>query len=91
MTALSQAEITEAYIEYLESRVAELEVAREWRDIATAPKDGTMIDVHMPGVGRVTDVFWAWTLWHRDGDDLPDLKPTHWMPLPQPPTEDAPR
>jgi hypothetical protein len=61
-----------------------LAVSQPWRDIATAPKDGTLV------------LLWcdAWpfprTGWTFNNDPWQDCDagrgpPTHWMPLPQPP------
>lgn len=71
---------------------------RGWQPIATAPKDGTTILLY--GEGAVTVGGWMsaadqgaepdeeyliaagwWSL------DLRDNAPTHWMPLPDPPSE----
>lgn len=66
-----------------------------WQPIETAPKNGTLVDLWFPGIGRKTD--WEW--W---GDDLhepgwchrpknggyayhPNTSPTHWMLPPKPP------
>ena len=66
----------------------------EWQPIATAPKDGTHFDVWIYWRGRVTDVF-------HDGDNFRELalddfdgltwqklegSPSHWLPVPSPPT-----
>jgi hypothetical protein len=67
--------------------------AGEWRDIETAPKDGTMIDVCTAPIGRTTDVKFRkgqWQHWWRDEFEsfgwVPlSYPPTHWMPLPQVP------
>lgn len=55
----------------------------KWRLMTTAPQDGTEILI-WDRVGFVDVAFWnpislRWT----NGDV--DLKPTHWMPLPEPP------
>lgn len=62
-----------------------------WRDIATAPKDGTKI---LAGCLQ-SDTFkyfltwWnkRWDIWVGEGDERYgiDFKPTHWQPLPPPP------
>ncbi len=59
----------------------------EWRDISTAPKDGTEVLVFIPrrlgalyaAASNPTGVQW----WSRLGE----VKPTHWMPLPSPPPD----
>ena len=71
-----------------------------WRDISSAPKDGTMIIIYpirrggrrFPG-----ELFSSAAYWHQPGN--PNSKgfwvpgwalkqyPTHWMPQPEPPKE----
>ena len=71
----------------------------EWRDISTAPKDGTLVDLwcinHLrwdKAGQRVTSVSWGavsdWMGnerqdWQHGHGE--DFEPTHWMPLPAPP------
>ena len=68
--------------------------ALEWQPIATAPKDGTLVDLWLDkgDTRRITGCYWSesglcWT----DGDRYylkGRVQPTHWMPLPEPPKED---
>lgn len=59
----------------------------KWLPIATAPKDGTVIDI-WTGYRRETDVHWDGTHW-RIGSAV-FSSPTHWMPRPDnPPKEDG--
>lgn len=70
-----------------------------WRDIATAPKDGSLVDLwcvnhlkwNKPGE-RLVSRKWGpcidWMGIEREGWGLPDdYEPTHWMPLPPAPGE----
>jgi hypothetical protein len=60
----------------------------EWQPIESAQKDGTEVLVYVPrrmgaivaAAGNVTGQQW----WARN---MGDLKPTHWMPLPPPPSQ----
>ena len=54
-----------------------------WQSIETAPKDGTPIDLWVPGIGRVTEEWWDDDSWGVPG------KPTHWMPLPDAPMSES--
>lgn len=69
---------------------------REWMPIDTAPKDGTYVLLVIPydepsvTVGAYDGVHPRehWHSWRFDGDDGPcDIQPTHWLPLPSPPTD----
>lgn len=61
-----------------------------WRDIASAPKDGTTILLYAPGWGSPKT---GWTYGTDDWQDCPysntgkqDYQPTHWQPLPSAPS-----
>jgi hypothetical protein len=66
----------------------------EWQPIETAPKDGTVIDLWIPGWERFADCHWSKIEpagWTSDFGDVVlectgNTEPTHWMPLPEPPT-----
>lgn len=64
-----------------------------WQDISSAPKDGTRIDVWVPGIiERSPNTFWNKRegVWEsHTGLYFTDPAPTHWMPLPSPPTQEA--
>lgn len=64
-----------------------------WQPIATAPKDGTLVDLWAPESGRHADAFWSTErgAWMAQGYDyngdwgvLPE-PPIAWQPLPKPP------
>lgn len=65
----------------------------EWQPIETAPKDGTAILAYAPDIGRG---FYGVAQWAHSDPDFPQtvpgwfwpfaIRPTHWMPLPPPPT-----
>ena len=77
-------------------RAAILATPSGWQDIATAPRDGTEVDVWCPsewpsnkGGYRVADSWWCrarmrWAT-YGDGDIHWAHLPTHWMPPPEPP------
>jgi hypothetical protein len=70
----------------------------EWRPIASAPRDGSKLDVWTANGVRYIDVFWfvgptlpdgAFVFFDshmRDYIDVDDA--THWMPPPEPPSRD---
>ena len=72
----------------------------EWKTIDTAPKDGTYVITLVLGF-RATISWFKNGEWVNDGwavedfrkagylmlDDDNRYKPTHWMPLPEPPKE----
>jgi hypothetical protein len=70
-------------------RLPRVPLAEEgWRDIATAPKDGNYMLLVSPAHGRVIGAFAVGDVWHLVGVGAISSKserPTHWMPLPQPP------
>lgn len=69
--------------------------ARQWQPIETSPKDGTVIDLWVPPRGRMTDYRYdneysdsggMWCKYHSLVA-ISDGRPTHWMPLPDPPKD----
>ena len=61
----------------------------EWQSIETAPKDGTVVDLWVSEDGRYTDCQFDGGLWLHTQDGLTyslGSDPTHWMPLPPPPS-----
>ena len=68
----------------------------EWKPIETAPKDGTLICVWSARIGwplivRRNETHNCWTMiLPRTGYiNDPELDPTHWHSLPDPPMEGA--
>ncbi len=70
-------------------------MTQEWQPIETAPRDGTRILGYSPSKdATVCETWWVedylqdeWGVYIGGWDDDWDLnrKPTHWMPLPEPP------
>jgi len=59
-----------------------------WQPIGTAPKDGRRIIVWVPGAPQhVFTAHWIARLGAFWLDGEYDIQPTHWMPLPKPPSE----
>ena len=60
-----------------------------WQDMATAPRDGTSVTVCGPASGPPQTAFFdvgGWQVWVYQLTGLQVRgKPTHWMPLPEPP------
>ena len=82
--------------DFAETLVAELAKENEWQPIETAPKDGTVFLGYKLGQFRECykvprDDCDMWCFGGTSGaDDLfPNIKPTHWMPLPKQPALDA--
>lgn len=80
------------------------EAERGWRPIETAPKDGTRIllikvgwDTYEGRLGHTNYVWWGvigywseeWGNWNDGVEPSGLADPTHWMPLPEPPTPDS--
>ena len=72
--------------------IKKLKGENEWQPIETAPKDGTVFLGYKRGQFREChkvprDDCDMWCFGGTSGaDDLfPNIKPTHWMPLPKPP------
>ena len=77
--------------------------ASPWLDIASAPKDGTVVDIwvnndHSKTYRRFADVCWSDDYWrpadcltkaHWEQSFIPGT-PTHWMPKPGAPGSEAP-
>ena len=74
-------------------------LSSEWQPIETAPKDGTLLLLIMvgfePAVGayyshgwdyQTEDCFAEYDHWLAYLENRGVWKPTHWMPLPTPPT-----
>lgn len=74
----------------------------DWQPIETAPLDGTVVDVWGDGRRWANlnwnDGNWRHSYWslgrpanaskvHLRSNVYPSLNPTHWMPLPEPPSE----
>jgi hypothetical protein len=64
--------------------------ADPWRPIAEAPRDGTWLFVTYSGHEDAYCVRWDGARWRMGGiEPLFVSNPTHWMPRPAPPQEDA--
>ena len=66
-----------------------------WQPIETAPKDGTVVLIFQQdrsnfggrgiAAGRFMEPPWdGW--WGTCGDSIICMRPTHWQPLPEPPS-----
>jgi hypothetical protein len=61
-----------------------------WQPIETAPKDGTWILAWLGGIADIADTIqWNYGGWWNgsNGHVATAAQPTHWRPLPTPPTE----
>ena len=70
----------------------------DWQPIETAPKDGTPVVVFAPttragtirtNMRTITVAYLDRFYWWCSVDGKHSLKPTHWMPLPPPPSDTA--
>ena len=57
----------------------------EWRPIETAPNDTVLL--YFPALKRGTPETWLRPMMKVDHPRCTTRKPTHWMPLPNPPEE----
>ena len=64
-----------------------------WQPIETAPRDGRWVmTINVTRYGGISDMvqklpsiaWWNGAAWNDGEDDL--MPPTHWMPLPDPPS-----
>jgi disulfide bond formation protein DsbB len=64
-----------------------------WQPIETAPRDGTRILLFIPGfIGdKIWTGLWANAWFTSIGKCDPDEQPSHWMPLPEPPSSLPPQ
>jgi len=79
-------------IKWLEDCIMELKQSNQWQPIETAPMNGTYILVFQKHSDRFSETMIARysqfsECWFIMWDDrATEANPTHWMPLPQPPT-----
>jgi hypothetical protein len=65
------------------------EQEKGWQPIATAPKDADVLSLYSTGEG-VHPGYWAGDCWvgvETQSLTSGQIKPTHWMPLPEPPPD----
>lgn len=66
----------------------------EWQPIETAPKDGKDVQVYVTESREQFVAFWSESddgfcfATTKEGKPILVKTPTHWMPLPPPPTKD---
>ncbi len=56
-----------------------------WEPIETAPQDGTRVLIYERRYGTMEFARWIGAPHNHWGDGYKSWKPTHWMPLPEPP------
>ena len=90
-TALGLAESLAEYAEAwqkergaMKARVAELEDSRQWQPIERFSEQGLGVYLLMES-GHIAIGYFDGLIWHIDGAQGPNDKPTHWMPLPEAP------
>lgn len=59
----------------------------EWKPISSAPKDGTLVLLWVPGGGWYTGQWNPLSGHWDDGDYFSELDATHWTELPPPPKD----
>ena len=77
-------------INTLKARIASFEAEHKWRPISEAPKDGTPILLARPDlISPVTVGYWSMGAcdWFCPLWNFPEVKPTHFQPLPKGPKE----
>ena len=81
-------------IKWLEDCVNELKQSQQWQPIETAPKEkGTKILLYFPAIHSksMIELMVSQTIGNEEvtwkSDDGTIFTPTHWMPLPKPPTK----
>lgn len=68
--------------------------AEAWQPISSAPKDGTTVMVYVPDFEKITEAWFCeqtglWphsAAYSEEGEPCNVGQPTHWRPLPAPPT-----
>lgn len=69
---------------------SELEAAFGWKDIASAPKDGTRVLIVIEGVDRAVLATWDGSAWETiDGHIWTGRAVTHWQALPGVPEQEG--
>lgn len=79
------------------AEIERLRAASQWQPIETAPKDGTWVLLLWPMTRTNVMVSGKYYISARDFEEMwlsqPSVEsthePTHWMPLPSPPTQDG--
>ena len=76
---------------------------KQWQPIETAPKDGTLFRARHSYVyngrtrylhrkthwGKTSHINWYGWCYGNDAENINLWEPTHWMPLPDPPSGDT--
>ncbi len=64
----------------------------DWQPIETAPRDGTWLLCWEPGTEVDIMRWYAWSTTRGEWQSCEGIRtePTHWQPLPAPPSDDRP-
>ena len=96
MSGYTEIALLQYELEKLHAELAALKAENEWQPIGTAPKDGTVFLGYKLGqfrecykVPRNDCDMWCFGGTSGADDLFPDIKPTHWMPLPKPPVAEG--